>query len=111
MAEILHASASCSKTSSEIGLETGKLALVVSHVPIRGPLLEYSLLLSPAQPVTVEVYATPIGVHGSKLRPRDAFVRTASSSMPPPTGSRLYGKMPVVLAHLVLADVATLYSA
>ena len=105
MAEILQTNPVPCKVS-EIALDSGRLAIVPSHVGLRGPMLEYSVVMSPRSPVTLDVSAVASEGGGSAWRFASVSVAPAKSPM-----GTSYGEVRVSVAHLVVCDVSALYCA
>ena len=106
MAQILSARPPTSKSKvSELALDSGRLAIVPSHVGLRGPMLEYSVVLSPAEPVTFGVSAVPARGGTSAWRFSHVFVSKDEAR------GDAYGTVRVAVAHLVVCDVSALYCA
>jgi len=106
MAQILQTTPSASKpVVSELALDSGRLAIVPSHVGLRGPMLEYSVVMSPAKPVTLGVSAQAVEGGTSAWR-----FQSVSIGKGRPQGTS-YGTVRVAVAHLVICDVSALYCA
>jgi hypothetical protein len=105
MAEILQVIPSACKVS-EIALDSGRLAIVPSHVGLRGPMLEYSVVMAPERPVTLDVSAVATAQASSAWR----FASVLVSHKGGGEGAS-YGSVRVSVAHLVVADVSALYCA
>lgn len=107
MSEIIRAGTGRSKPPLivEVALESGRLALVPSHVGLRGPMSEYSVVMSPEAPTTYCVQVTPTDAMGPDVKV-DKVVVTPTKK--PKEGMVC---LRVAVSHLVVSDVASLYCA